>query len=194
MKLKKNTILAFALKVPKHHLLKLFSLVLFLMSCNSQEGDFEKQYFDLAGTLNLQLEHLKNKSAEKTWEFNGRTETKVVNDLNWKKELELFYNADINKKAFLKSYTTSVNNDTTFHTLRNGEKLWVKTMQIIKNEKNEPIEIAIECEENNYINETQQSLNIILKDNKIETYKIINHQKLLFGKLKKTTISSKIKN
>ncbi|GAA4391139.1 hypothetical protein [Hymenobacter koreensis] len=62
-------------------------------------------YFDTQALLNTQLQRLKGATLEKQVALrNGQTETRQLTGVNWANELQLFYQADINKPALRGAY------------------------------------------------------------------------------------------
>ena len=94
-------------------LLALIPLLLFL-ACSTekaQENARIDEYFDLTGTLDSVVDDLlaSGASLKKTTEINGEKETvelSLTNAEDWKRQLELFYEADINKVGLSGAYQT----------------------------------------------------------------------------------------
>lgn len=83
-------------------------IILFLTNCDSvQEKQSKvKTYYDLKGFMETQISSLDKEKPEvtKIMQVAGKKETRSSRDIDWKKELELFIQADINKPAYSKSY------------------------------------------------------------------------------------------
>lgn len=103
--------------------------LLFSGACDRPENDNAKpapgpnQYFDVAGFVEKQIELLNQEKprAEKQVIENGKsTETKTLTNVNWRKELELFTELDLNKPAFRNAYNVQVQDSAGFthHTYR----------------------------------------------------------------------------
>lgn len=88
--------------------------VLFLFGCDVEQKKEEakiSEYFDLSGTLDQMVNDLIAQKAklEKTIVLNGEKEEVLVtpaDTAHWKRELELFYDADINKLGLSGAYQT----------------------------------------------------------------------------------------
>lgn len=77
------------------------------MGCQSTStSTAAKQYFDLAGYINSQVESLQKVSAraDRTVSLNGKSETAIVSPKDWQEELSIFAESDINKPAFVGKY------------------------------------------------------------------------------------------
>lgn len=94
-------------------LLALFPILIFL-ACSTekaQESTKIAEYFDLSGTLDSVVNDLlaSGASLRKTTEINDEKETVELNlttEEDWKRQLELFYEADINKVGLSGAYQT----------------------------------------------------------------------------------------
>ncbi|GLU54157.1 hypothetical protein [Dyadobacter frigoris] len=90
-------------------------------------------YYDLKEFIESQVPILNNEKPEviKTMSVSGKNETRTSGDVDWKKELELFIQADINKPAYSKSYSISKPDSlTVLYTLKPGESLPVRYLKI----------------------------------------------------------------
>ena len=95
--------------------------VLLLCACNAKEAGIKKsihQYYDLKGLIESQVEPLDSVGSflHKNASIDGHTTDKTVykpDTVQWKKELNLFLEADINKTTLVNSYNTQhLNTDT----------------------------------------------------------------------------------
>lgn len=88
-------------------------LISLFAACSGQEKSPDAQqtdlqpYFSLNGYFKDEIERLQSDSAEvfKTVEINGSVESKTILIRNWQDELAPFSEADINKSAWVNSYT-----------------------------------------------------------------------------------------
>lgn len=90
-------------------------------------------YYDLKGFIESQVTSLNEEKPEvtKKMSVSGKNETRTSRDMDWKKELELFVQADINKPAYSKSYSiTKPDSLTVVYTLTTGESLPVRYLKI----------------------------------------------------------------
>ncbi len=85
-----------------------FLLLVFLAACGKKEDskNASGRYFDIRGYFEQQAIELQrqNPEIEKTVSQNSQLEKKQIRIANWKAELELFSESDINKPAWKDSY------------------------------------------------------------------------------------------
>lgn len=92
-------------------------ILFFLTACRGQEADTpllgKKQYFDLAGWVQKDIiANTQNAaSEEKTVWINGKREFKQIDTVDWKKELQLLMECDINKPNWKGKYEIQQSND-----------------------------------------------------------------------------------
>lgn len=113
----------------------LAGIFLFLTSCDSAQERQSKvmTYYDLKGFVESQISVLNKEKPEvvKTMSVSGKNETRTSREMDWKKELELFIQADINKPAYSKSYSiTKPDSLTVVYKLSSGESLPVRYLKI----------------------------------------------------------------
>ncbi|MEL7161766.1 MAG: hypothetical protein AAFN92_13480 [Bacteroidota bacterium] len=92
-------------------LLTCLALPLLLFSCGNDaalDPGQPKPFFDLRAYMDQEIERLEGYplTVEKSITLNGTTETKELKDLDFKNDLRLFREADINRNAWLDKYTT----------------------------------------------------------------------------------------
>lgn len=91
--------------------------ILFLSnSCSNETSVAQTGYFDITAFLNTQLKVLYQKKYEldKTSVVDDKSDMYSLKDVDWSKELQMFYNSDINKKSLTNKYfadTTLVTKD-----------------------------------------------------------------------------------
>ncbi|MEM6395986.1 MAG: hypothetical protein AAF741_06535 [Bacteroidota bacterium] len=84
--------------------------VFFFSTCAGSDPagnrDFQGPFFDLEGYMQGQIDSLQalNPEVRKTIELNSEIETHQLDNLNFKQELKLFQQADINKPAWIDKY------------------------------------------------------------------------------------------
>ena len=81
--------------------------ILILSSCSQSESSQDTMaYADLKGFFETEIARLEKMNPEvyKTVARNKASETRSVGDINWKTELSLFSESDINKPAWKNSY------------------------------------------------------------------------------------------
>jgi hypothetical protein len=116
------------------------SLSLLFASCNS--ADSEKQtanihYFDLQGYFGEEETRLQklNPTIEKTVSVNNSSEKKSIKITDWKKELAIFTDADINKKAWLGQFKINKTSTLEYYT-SDQEKIPVKELKVMLKDGN----------------------------------------------------------
>lgn len=130
---------------------KLYILVfaLALFSCKEQRNDKANTslpYFDIKGYFNLETIRLQklNPAVNKTVSVNGIGENKKIKIKDWRKELAIFANADINKNSWKGSFEEKKENGVDIYTSDN-KKIPVKKLSITwKGQQAGKIEIIID--------------------------------------------------
>ena len=93
--------------------------LLLASSCQPPETNSEvaaiKPYFDIKGYFTNQIKQLEAQKTSliKTAFLNDKQETKTLSHLNWQDEFALFINSDINRIAWINSYSTDSCNQIT---------------------------------------------------------------------------------
>ncbi len=175
-------------------------LLLSLSACNSaQETESEindKYYFDLSGLINSEIEILGNARPfiNKVTKLNNEQESIHTNDVDWKKELEVFIKFDINKPAYKNSYTTTqIDSLTTEYTVIPSEKLLVRNMRIIfENDKKKVKQIEGMVISENKLYESTRRFDLLFKNGHLISYAIEGYQKLILMDKRPFDISVKI--
>jgi hypothetical protein len=108
---------------------------LFMISCDSSEPkNVEvKAYYDLRGFVNGEIEIMSRLKplVTKKLQTDGKSDNRSTKEIDWKKELELFIQADINKPAYGKSYSIMRPDSLTYeYKLKAGETLPVQWLKI----------------------------------------------------------------
>jgi hypothetical protein len=166
----------------------------------SDNKNEKKAYYDLKGFVENQIVYLNEKKARvsKSVSLNGEKEVQAGLQVDWKKELELFAQADINKPAYNKSYNVIRNDSSVYeYKMKEGEKLPVRYLMIkVDSATQQPLQVkAIIRSENKIFNaERNIELNTIRKDNLLEvtSYSIKGYQKLVLTDVKSFEITAKI--
>lgn len=152
-------------------------LILFLFSgcISSDKKNARKQiyYFDIASYFNKQAKQLANKRVVKTVSKNNVSETKEMLISDWKQELALFTESDINKAAFKDSYEKDSTNHHIKYTAKD-EDLKVRTIEIDL-ENGVVKKLSINNATNNLLYHSTEEL-ILIPDS---MYQINKHQKVI---------------
>ncbi len=163
-----------------------FLSITFLLGCQTKSDIKIDKYYDLAGVVEAQKSVLNNKKVKKTWQINSEKETKTVDSLDFDKELSMFLESDINKKAYLLSYDSVVSQSDTKYFLKGSEDLPTKSITVKRENNN--TEIVIEKNIQNYLYTTNHLLSLKMKNDTLVNYKIETTQKLFWGDQEVTKI------
>ncbi|WP_229206854.1 hypothetical protein [Dyadobacter crusticola] len=182
-----------------------FFILLFttiMTSCDQQRADENaiKRYFDLKGFVENQIVYLNEKKPEamKSAKLDGELQTVKSRDIDWKKELELFIQADINKPSYAQSYNVVRKDSSTYeYRLRENADLPVRYLKIVTDSTiQSPVKVLAVLQSHNriYESEKQIELTCIEKDNlwQVSAYSVKGYQKLIFMEPKHFEISSRI--
>jgi len=164
--------------------IKIFFLLLVCASCASNEKADKaeaKHFFDLKGYFEDQMEWNERYNAlQKTVGIDGKMQTKTLDHIDWKKELNVFAAADINKVAWYDKYRVdtmaTINAVNIVYTaLEDNLKTRVINVQL---DQDTVKYISIEQLSNNMIYNSKKTLNYSPK----EGYTLENRQKARFLK------------
>ena len=166
---------------------KLLFISLLLVGCTeSNTENTPKYYYDLAGFINQQISQLtKNQPiVQKNLLIGEKNESMQTKDIDWKKELELFLQADLNKQSYQLSYTQDSTQNTVVYQLKKGEKLPVKSLKIEFDEEKSPKNIEALMQVENYLYKSVKTLSMNLDKQQLKNYQIEGWQELFIGKKK----------
>ena len=176
---------------------KLLFVSLLLLGCaeNSNQNT-TKTYFDLAGFINQQISQLTNSQplTQKNLLINEHTEAISTKDIDWKKELDLFVQADLNKQSYQLSYNTDSTQNTVIYQLKKGENLPVKALKIEFDEEKSPKHIEASMQVANYLYKSEKNLSMDFEKKQLKNYQIEGWQKLFVGSKKGFKVVGKINN
>lgn len=170
-----------------------FGALALLVSCNSSNDNQVvkvEKYYGLLDLLDEQINFLVSEKAslEKTLAVDGQVEliTSIPNIEEWKKELELFYYADINKLGLIDAYETEeLSNFGGGKKLINAAKSDKESVQIIEynfaNDLLESLRILVQEENEVYVFEKEMKMNFIQKEGKpfLKDYSITGTQTMI---------------
>ena len=173
-----------------------------LVSCRQEEtgDDAPKVYYDLKGFVENQIVYLNEKRPEvnKTAVLGSKREASKTREVDWKKELELFVQADINKPSYRQSYEVVQNGPLHYeYRLKPGNDLPVAYLKIDTDSVlKQPlhVEALIRASNKVYNSEKKLVLNASKRDNLLEvnTYEVDGYQKLIFVEKKVFRIHGEI--
>lgn len=112
----------------------LFFILLFFISCNNSADKKQKTdltYFDVKGYFEKEAARLNkdNPLISKTVSINGAIESKHINIPDWKKELALFSDADMNRASWKGLFKLKKSKDQELYS-SNNEKVPVKELLV----------------------------------------------------------------
>lgn len=163
--------------------------VLALTSCVNQETqNGDSVFFDTRQFVTQQIEVLEqlNPSVQRTNVLNDQEEKAVLTDIDWANELALFVDADINKSSYIPSYIVEKPTHlTTTYTLKEGENLPVKFMQItLDSVAKTPTALVATLYRNNKLFDTEKNIHLTMGDYQgkpiVKEYQVQGYQKVLF--------------
>ncbi|MBN3581648.1 hypothetical protein JYB64_04565 [Algoriphagus aestuarii] len=176
------------------------SFFLALTSCNLGGRNGENlevlPYFDLKGFMEMTVKGLEEAKVTKISRVNGK-ETQVeitMNEAQWREELDVFFEADINKSSLISSYDTRVKNEYLIHELLPNAKGVVKNMTIsIINDKVHLLQVSLARDNVFYSSVTHADLYISNRTQKLDHYTIETTQKIWFLKPNNIKISGSLR-
>ncbi|SDL82040.1 hypothetical protein [Siphonobacter aquaeclarae] len=174
--------------------MKKLSLLSFLLltGCSPADNRTATTYFDLKGYLDQQIAWLeKNKPmVRKEVIVSEESDRLLTKDVDWKKELDLFLQADLNKPAFARSYMAdTLSAATVSYRLREGEQLPVQFLEVIRDSTGIPRKIKASLLDKNYLFESERILTLETRAGRLSAYQIEGFQQLFFGEPKPFKIS-----
>ena len=165
----------------------LISIVCFSCSENTLEVDQPEMevlpYFDLKGFIDKEINELGTVTVIKNSRINGEEKSveQIYTPEDWKKELAIFVEADINKPTYALSYSTEVDTKYLIHELKEGEKGRLKNMTISYGEDEVTfLKIRLKKESIFYTSTTNASLYFSANTFNIDHYSIETTQKVIF--------------
>ncbi|WP_291032739.1 hypothetical protein [Dyadobacter sp. 50-39] len=173
-----------------------------MASCRQEEArdDAPKVYYDLKGFIENQIVYLNEKKPEvrKTAVLGSKRDLSKTREVDWKKELELFVQADINKPSYRQSYEMVQNGPLHYeYRLKPGNDLPVAYLKIDTDSVlKQPlrVEALIRTSNKVYNSEKKLVLNAVKRDNLLEVnaYEVDGYQKLIFVERKTFSVHGQI--
>lgn len=162
------------MRIKKLHFLL---LILFVFACGKAEevSDIQKEYFDIRGFFEKEAARLKKSKplVEKRVAKNQSGEQKILNNIDWEKELALFRESDINKPAWKNSYLISREKHRILYRSKDPA-LRTQTIEVIYSATGEIIQIKISNYVKNLLYTSSEQLNYYPDS----LYSIIKEQKV----------------
>ena len=170
-----------------------YFISLCLFSCNQpQDKPQTPTYFPLKAFMEQQIALLSAQKPllNKMVEAEGQSDTTQTTAVDWTKELDLFVQADLNKPAYINSYTVSNEGNTTRYVVKNGESLPTQFLKITRDPvTQQPITVEALSRTENYLFTSQKQVSLVASINKdgkwrLAQYRIEGFQQLIFGSKK----------
>jgi hypothetical protein len=145
-------------------------------------------YFDVRGLLDAQVKQLaaRHPGVTKQVSLRGNApETVQVPQVKWADELQIFYQADINKAALrgayrLDSTTEADGRMRRTYTLRSGRDKVPVTQLVVLSAGGQPQEVQATLRQDNALFSGQKALRLTLEQGQLRTYSVWGTQKLVF--------------
>lgn len=175
------------------HVLKIYqSLVLCIMvvagllvtGCQSDTSNLsgDLKYYNLQGLFENQISLLErtNAKAYKETKLDKESEGRLVEEVDWKKELQPFIQADINKPAYTKSYSiANPDSKTILYTQIPNGNLLVQELAIKLDSTNKkPLEIRAKLHSRNQLYQSDRELVATFSKGVLKSYSVKGFQKL----------------
>jgi hypothetical protein len=186
---------------------RLFLIFLILIgvlvtACQREEDQNkdEKFYFDLKSFVENQIVYLNDKKpvVTKTVGLDGKQVSNQSKDIDWKKELELFVQADLNKPSYRQSYIIERKDSSIYeYRLKPNVDLPVRYLKIVTDTSlHQPIYVKASFQSANKIYKSEKTIEMssTRKDNRWEltSYAVNGYQQLIFMDRKAFDIKAKI--
>jgi len=181
----------------------LFLVFFMFISCESEKRNIDqtKTFYDLKGFIEGQITdlNLEKPVVSKTMAIGKEKSQLSSKDIDWKKELELFIQADINKPAYKNSYKIIRADSMTYEYVVNAEeKIPVRYLKIkLDRPGGIPIEVKAILKSENKLYKSEKKIDLscsyINERARITSYKIEGFQKLITMDEKPFKIEARVK-
>ncbi len=113
----------------------------------------ETKHYDIVAVLNSEIQKLNSHNPKliKTVKFQTDSNVIETNDVDWEKELGMFYAMDINKPALASLFDSVFNESLIYRQKEDSHKVNVKELKIKFSESDFPLMISATIVENNYL-------------------------------------------
>lgn len=153
-------------------------------------------YFDLKGYIEQEIPKVDGAKVAKISRVQQKEESAEViySVQDWKEELDIFFQADINKPSLAQSYDTQLNSSYLTHTLLPGEKGKVKEITV-RYDKDKPSGITVKLVEENmfYTSTTIGQVYFNVETLTLDHYSVESTQKIWFLKPNNMKIMGAVK-
>ncbi|MEX2567258.1 MAG: hypothetical protein WD431_15050 [Cyclobacteriaceae bacterium] len=163
--------------------------VIFLFSCKEEKKlpyanpTQIDAYFSTTEFLEKEIRELTGVPVKKVISINEEQESVEFSpsEEEWRKELDVFFQADINKAALASAYHTQESDSLLIHSLKQGEDANIKEIQIVK-KRGKVFSLKILSVKNNLFYNSEVTGRIIMGKqlDKIKSYSLKGRQKVWF--------------
>jgi|GEM_PF-1134151 hypothetical protein len=158
-----------------------------LSSCSQEENTtFEKQYIDLQDIIEKTVHgnEVSNPTyLKKVW-INDEQETITAENLDWAKELEVFYLSDLNKRDYLNKYAKDSSSSELIYSLLPENEAPVKKLIVRFDSTRNVSEIKAVLTTDNFLYESERELSLQFSNTQLTKYEINGWQELFIGSKK----------
>lgn len=165
--------------------------LLILSSCQTpaETSTEPNAYYDVKGFVQSQIHLLSQQkpTIEKTMVVGQDEEKRTTKAVDWKKELELFLQADINKPAFRQSYATERPDSLTYtYKIQTEEDLPVRFLKVVLDKNSgKPALIEAKISSKNKLYESEKNLAMRCEEKagvwRVASYQIRGFQELVIS-------------
>lgn len=167
-------------------------LSIILWSCSENNATFRPQYFDVNAVVvrTIKLNEISKPTFEKVVNVNGEKEETVSVIKDWKKELEIFLLADLNKKDYLNKFEKDSSVNKLIYRLAEKQEAQVKNLEI-KFDKGNVSEITAVLQTDNFLYKSERKLSLYFYFNDLVKYEVYGWQQLFVGNKKTYQLTAK---
>jgi hypothetical protein len=158
-----------------------------LSSCSQGENTaFENQYVDLQVIIEktIRSNEVSNPTYLKEVWINDEREAITAENLDWAKELEVFYLADLNKRDYLNKYAKDSSSYELIYSLRSEDEAPVKKLAVRFDSTRSISEIKAILTTDNFLYESERELYLQFLNAQLIKYEINGWQELFIGSKK----------
>lgn len=175
---------------------------LFLIGCDQPKDKpaDKKIYYDVKGFIETQIAFLSEQkpTVSKQMGVAGKKEERSTKHVDWKKELELFVQSDINKPAYSKSYVVEKPDSfTVIYTLKTTENLPVRYLKIeLDKISRNPVSMQAQLRSENKLYSSEKNIEMHCASHsnqwRLMSYSIKGYQKLALMDQKDFNINAQV--
>lgn len=158
-----------------------------LSSCSQEENTtFVKQYIDLQVIIEktIQSNEVSNPTYLKRVWVNDEQEAITAENLDWAKELEVFYLSDLNKRDYLNKYAKDSSGSRLIYSLLPENEAPVKKLTVRFDSTHNISEIKAVLTTDNFLYESEREFHLQFLNTQLIKYEINGWQELFIGSKK----------